>query len=218
MSDLRTRLDEIAGPVTAPSGETVAADLSRGRRALRRRRAGQVVTGSGLAVAVAVALTVPTGTGGGTPAPGGTSTAVADGGAALPVAAKLVAYTGDQPAGFSLDQVPEGWEVQGVDTYGLTLAPKDAADKHPHSFIGKIAIFLQGDLPDVVQKEVRVGDQPAVLATMEGESQPGTLFVKQPSDAYLTIQFWSGLNWSEQDIVSFAVGVHVHPGAEVSNG
>ena len=37
---------------------------------------------------------------------------------------KLVAYTGEQPAGFTLDRVPDGWEVQGVNRFFLMLAPQ----------------------------------------------------------------------------------------------
>src|SRR2546430_16943675 len=41
----------MAGPLTTPSGAEVRADLARGRRALRRRRAGQLVAGAAVAVA-----------------------------------------------------------------------------------------------------------------------------------------------------------------------
>ncbi len=216
MSDLHTRLDEIAGPTVAPSASTVDADLSRGRRALRRRRASQIVGGSGLVVAavIAAALAVPSAS-----TDRNAAAPVASGGVAAQVSTRLVAYTGQQPTGFTLDQVPEGWVVQGVDKYVLTLAPKNATDKDPHSFIGKIAIALSDAVPhDVAKKDVRVGDKPGVLATMKGSTDGRTLFVKQPSGAYLTIQVWDGLGWGENDIVQFAVGVHVNDGAGVSVG
>jgi hypothetical protein len=216
MSDLHTRLDKIAGPAVAPSPSTVDADLSRGRRALRRRRTGRIAAGSGLAVAAAVAaaLAIPA------TFHGANSTPVAGGHTSTRVVTRLVAFTGTQPAGFTLDLVPAGWQVQGVDTGALTLAPTNATDTDPHSFVGKIGISLESAVPDVAKTDVRVGDQPGVLATMKGDRKGdgGTLFVKQPSGAYLSIQVWSGLGWGEKEIVQFATGVHVNEGAVVSSG
>jgi hypothetical protein len=219
ITDLQTRLDQLAGPAAPPSLATVAADLVRGRRALRRRRIGQIASGSGLlaVAALGAALAIP----GGAPTRAPAPPVVADGGNATlstQEPAKLVAYKGAQPAGFTIDEVPEGWEVQGVDKYGLTLAPKDTADKDPHSFQGKIAIQLQRSVPDVPKKQVVVNGTPALLATMQGEATPGTLFVKQPSGAYLVIQVWHTLNWGEKEIVRFAGGVHVGKDAGLSVG
>jgi hypothetical protein len=216
MSDLHTRLDEIAGPAVAPSAATLDADLSRARRARQRRRTGRIVAGSSLAVAavLAAALAIP-GLSPGTKSTPGTANRVS-----TRVATQLVAYTGKQPAGFTLDRVPRGWEVQGVDKYVLTLAPKDTVDKDHNNCVGKICIDQQKAIPDVKTQQVRVGDRPAVLATMEDDRDgvPGTLFVKQPSGLYLVIQVWNGLNWSGTDIVQFAAGVHVNPGAGFTVG
>ncbi len=131
-----------------------------------------------------------------------------------------MAYTGKQPAGFTLDQVPEGWEVQGVTKYHLTLAPLNAPDQDHYSCVGKICIDQQRSIPDVKKQNVRVGDKPAVLATMLGDAdgEPGTLFIKQPSGAYLVIQSWDGLGWSTDDLLKFAAGVHVNKGAGMTVG
>lgn len=122
---------------------------------------------------------------------------------------RLVAYTGEQPTGFTVDEVPEGWEVQGSDESAFMLAPKGIADQDPQSFVGKIGIVLQRRLPDVTTKKVTVNGQPALLATMAGNARPGTVFIKQPTGAYLAIQVWQTLNWGEKEIVRFAEGVHV---------
>ena len=216
MSDLRTRFDQIAGSPTAPSAATVDADLSRGRRALRRRRAGQTIAGSSFAVAamVAAALAVPGLSPESAPAP------VTGNGISTSVTTRLVAYTGKQPAGFTLDKVPDGWEVQGVDRFALTLAPKNTADKDFRSCVGKICIGQEASVPDVEKQDVQVGGKPAVLATMEGDEDgvPGTLFIKQPSGVYLVIQVWDGLGWSGDDLVAFASGVHVNKGAGTTVG
>jgi hypothetical protein len=55
MSDLRTLLHEAAGPSDTTISNAVAdADLSRARRAMRRRRASRMSAGSGLVAAAAI--------------------------------------------------------------------------------------------------------------------------------------------------------------------
>jgi hypothetical protein len=72
---------------------------------------------------------------------------------------------------------------------------------------------LSDHVPNVSKKNVRDRDRPGVLATMDGTEDVRTLFVKQPSGAYLTIQVWDGLGWGENEIIQFGVGVNVLPGA-----
>lgn len=55
----------------------------------------------------------------------------------------LVDYRGEQPKGFTIDKVPDGWEVQGVNAGVLTLGPIGLKDKNPDSFVDKIAVMLQ---------------------------------------------------------------------------
>ena len=225
MIDLRSRLDEMAGPLTTPSGTEVRADLARGRRALRRRRAGQLVAGA--AVAVAAGTTAFT-----LASPGAAPVRRVNPPAAQGVT-QLVAYHGAQPEGYTLDKVPAGWEVQGVDAYSLTLAPKGTADKDPHSFVGKIAVMLQSQDDHSTPKgtPVQVGDRPGVL--VEEHSRPGPapsgrpaawaggatmLYVTLPSGGYLIVQVWDGLGWGQKEIVAFAVGVHVHDTAKRGHG
>src|SRR2546423_295984 len=147
MSDLRTLLHEAAdaGPLDPPSA-SVDDDLARGRRALTRRRIRRAVTPTGLLAAVAAGLLVvgpqlttpsapivaplraaPVGP----PAPATT---------VLPAGISLVAYAGSQPAGYTIDRVPQGWEIQNVDRYSLVIAPIGAKDQDPNSFEGKILI------------------------------------------------------------------------------
>ena len=45
-----------------------------------------------------------------------------------------------------------------------------------------------------------------------------TLFLKQRSGSYLTIQVWSGLGWSNERIAEFASGVHVTGDARITGG
>src|SRR5690348_14081951 len=89
-----------------PAAETVAADVARGRRAQARRR----TVGTAVVAAVAAVTVVAVGTGG---TGGGARTNEA---AAPPAASQqhalsvqLEAYSGAQPAGFTVAAVPTGW-------------------------------------------------------------------------------------------------------------
>ncbi|MEU7867814.1 hypothetical protein [Dactylosporangium sp. NPDC049140] len=208
-TDLHDRLDRLAGPAAPPGPDTLEADLTRGRTALRRRRLGRLAGASGLAAAVlAAALAYPAVRDARPAAPAGTGTA------GTTATVHLVAYTGTQPAGFTIDEVPQGWEVQGVDRYGLTLAPVGIADREPDSFVGKIAIMAQRSVPgDVARQDVTVQGRPALLVTMKDDTRPSTLFVRQDNGVYLVIQVWESLGWTGGDIVRFGGGVHMQPGA-----
>lgn len=208
MMDLHDRLDRIAGRTPEPTPAQADADLARGRRALTRRRTVRKLGASAFA-AVAIAAAVTYGT--------------ADGADPAPpraVAANLVAYEGKQPQGFTIDKVPAGWEIQGGSTGNLTIAPTGAADKNPDSFAGKIAIMLQSqdDKSTPTGTELTVGGKPGVLNEAEGTEGGKNLWVKQPDGVWLLVQIWDARGWTQQDIVEFADGIHVQPGAQRGRG
>jgi hypothetical protein len=60
---------------------------------------------------------------------------------ATPIA--LVAYTGQQPAGYQVAEMPAGWVVQGGNAYALTIAPRSDTNSDPSVFVGKIVVMLQ---------------------------------------------------------------------------
>jgi hypothetical protein len=224
MTNLHEHLDRIAGPVTDTPAEQAAADLSRGRRALRRRRAVQSAGASVFAVAaLAAAVTYGTTTSGGgdggesvagNPPPAATSPQTAS--------TKLVAYKGKQPKGFTLDKVPDGWEVQGVTQMALTLAPVGFGDQEPDSFEGKIAVMLQSqdDHSTPEGEELTVAGQPAVLGPIGvgGVEFDRNLWVRQKDGVWMQIQVWDFRGWTEDSIVEFAEGIHVLPGAQRGRG
>ena len=73
----------------------------------------------------------------------------------------LVAYTGAQPEGFELAQVPEGYALQGSDSFVLTLAlPGD--DTHPLNFENKVVIMLESQ--DAKQPSERVRTSPSTVS------------------------------------------------------
>jgi hypothetical protein len=220
MMNLRDRLTEIAGPAVAPTAAEVDADLARGRRALRRRRAGRTAAGSTFGVAALVAA-VSLATAGVDSAP---QDPVADHPPAA-TATELVAYKGAQPKGYTIDKVPDGWEIQGVNEYALTLAPVGADDQIPDSFVGKIAIMLQSKDQHRVPagKAVRVGHKGVLVKSEPGTNPPAgdtgwTLWIEQPTGAYLLIQFWEGLGFSEDAMVELGAGVQIHADAKQGAG
>ncbi len=180
--DLHRHFDTLAGPEVTPTMNDINADLDRGRRALRKRRTVQSIAGSAFAVA-ALAAGIAVVTTGNAPATTAPIAAQSQGQGPTPdgVATRLVAYTGSQPKGYTIDKVPNGWEIQADNEYSLILAPKDALDKDPNSFVGKIGIMLQSkDQKDAPQgKKVKVGDLSGVLVPEEEITDPTVLRLQQ---------------------------------------
>jgi hypothetical protein len=209
MMSLHDRLDRIAGPAADPTPAQADADLTRARRALTRRRAVQKLSVSAVA-AVALAGAVTWGVG-----PDAAPVRPA------PVAAtKLVAYQGEQPQGFTIDKVPAGWEIQGGGLGNLTIAPAGIADQHPDSFVGKIAIMLQSvdDTSTPTGTSLQVGGKPAILNTSDGDGDVRNLWVQQPDGVWMQVQIWDGSDWTQPELVEFADGIHVQPGAQRGHG
>jgi hypothetical protein len=233
MTDLRGHLEQIAGPPVEATAEQADADLTRGQRALRRRRTGQGIVAGFFAVAVAAAAVSVN-----VSADGGSGNAPSP--AVAAPAARLVAYTGAQPKGFTIDKVPEGWFIQSDVNSNLLLAPKSAQNPKPgvdpstdplydkNSYVGKIAIMLESkdqSGPDRDGIAVKVGDQNGQLLKSLTEMVPGqpagdpnadtgwTLWVKQPSGIYLLVQFAENLGLSQDQMAELGAGVHVHKGA-----
>ncbi|MEU4421613.1 hypothetical protein AB0F81_13390 [Actinoplanes sp. NPDC024001] len=222
MQNLYDGLERIAGPTIEPTTGQIEADLTRGRRALRRRRAGQTAAGSVFAVAaVAAAFAFATA---GTPAattrteaaPPATAPAQTPAGPSI----ELKSYTGKQPRGFKLDKVPDGWEVQGVDAGVLTLAPIGIKDQEMLSFEGKVAVMLQSvdDSTDWKGEEVKVGSNKGVLTKAGGQTTGWTLFVDRGSEPRLQVQVWDGLGWTGEQVVEFAAGITVTKDAQPGRG
>lgn len=212
MMDLQEQLGRIAGQAVPATSDQVTADVARGRRALRRRRTLQRAGASVFAVA---ALTAAVAYGTADHSTGGAAPPVAAGSRAV-VTAHLVAYTGEQPKGFTIDKVPSGWKVQGVDQFTLTIAPVGAADKDPDVFVGKIAIMLQSkdDKSTPTGTAVQVGGKPGVLAAAQGLATGKNLWIKESDGGYLIVQIWDASGWTQAEIVEFGAGIHVQPGAQ----
>jgi hypothetical protein len=218
MSDLRTLLHQAAPAEHVTTTPVADGDLARARRVLRQRRTRRMSAGSGLVAAAAIGAIVVVNPGSAPTAPS------AQPSSSTASSVKLVAYTGTQPTGYTLDKVPAGWKIDEDDISLLTLAPagaKLASTGGSGSFVGKIAVMTESDtgVPSGVQlDDVTVGDRPGVIAHMKGAGDTRTLFVKQPSGVYLEIQVWSGLGWDNQQIAEFGNSVHINAGARTTVG
>lgn len=208
MSDLNTLMSRATADVaTTPSPATLDADVSRGQRARRRRNR---IVGSGVGGAFAVTAAVGIGF---------TSSAV-------PAAAvELVAYTEQQPAGFTIEEVPEGWHVLSSDAGSLVLADGDDTGADPASFEGRIVATLVGDesLPASLEaQEFTVdGDRTLVYEMLGADGEPGGtlgVFVPEGDGGYLSVQLPPELGWSGETAAQFAGGLDVTGSAEPTRG
>ncbi|MEV6816700.1 hypothetical protein [Micromonospora sp. NPDC051296] len=233
MNDVVDVLRALPSVVTpAPAGaEVVAADVARGHRALIRRRRNQIA-GSSLVVAAVAAVTVSIaqlGPADSRPAGGSGATTQQ----ALRV--QLVAFTGTQPAGFTVSTVPAGWQVVSSNRTAFVVAPP-GADSSPAgsvtldpqgpgddgsvvSYDGRIAVMLQGAsrLPsDTPVTTVSVNGRDGLLGTAEG----GSLWLIFPDAAgnKVLVQVPTSVGLTIDQIVSFAQGVTVTSDAHSTSG
>ena len=130
---------------------------------------------------------------------------------------RLVAYTGEQPNGFVVDQVPDGWYIQDPEhpRYSLTVAPIGDTS-HPDAFVGKLVVFLLGDAPLPDGDPVTVNGRPGVVTHQDAAD---TLTYEYPDGRYVQVQAWrSALHWSNEQLVEFAEGVEVTSDAKPGVG
>ena len=205
------------------AAHTVDADLGRARRALARRR-----TRRGGAVGLVAAGVLAGGLvlGGADPAPvtpsasgPGQDTMVV-----VPGGVQLVSYVGDQLPGYSVDRVPEGWQLLSADADALLIGPLGTTDRDPDSFLGKLAVMLMsadGAVP-TEGVPVQVGTVPGIVTSATG-GMPGEVdstwgtdprelvlyFVDPVSGQPVVVQVPAALDWTPAQAADFAAGVHV---------
>ncbi|MEO6714630.1 MAG: hypothetical protein ABIM89_14510 [Mycobacteriales bacterium] len=239
MNDLETMLSDVGrahSPQPLPDG-VIDGDVARGRRALARRRMRQSATRLVVVVALSAGAFVVVAPQGGNAPDTVASPPVTrlDTSVPAPVVAapaiKLVAYTGEQPAGYTVGTVPAGWEIQGVDNYALVIARRGDPDQEVGSFVGKLVVMLQskdeGDRTDGT--EVSVGSttgrivrgDPAMASDgtiTPGDMDAARLFFKDSAGHRLVIQAPVALHWSDAQIVEFGESVHANENAEAGVG
>src|SRR5215468_3321820 len=186
-----------------------AADVARGRRLLRRRRLASV---GGVAVAAAAGVSVPLivlapAHPVATEHPGkqGVSLSPAPQGKQ---SIRLVAFTGDQPPGYQVADVPRGWVVQGGTPYALVIAPQGDPDTNVDSFTGKLVVMLLSSdaSPPSSGTSVPVNGMRGFLDT-QGDTQ--ILIFQRPDGRWVDIQAPTSLGWDADTFAQFASGVQV---------
>lgn len=210
---------ELVTPTVDPAG-----DLARGKVRLRRRRVA-ILTGAAAAVLLAGAVGAITLNGDvESPAPSAQrAVVVLSSGPSVAVQQPivLVAYTGHQPQGYKVSWVPDGWVIQGADATSLTIAPKDAADKDPSSFLNKLTVLsASSDQPVESMTKgtpVKVGKQDGYLATPPGDGTQ-ILSYQDVSGRWVQVQVPPLLHWNADQIAKFAAGVTVLKGAADTHG
>ena len=219
MMDLQTRFQRLGGPIEAASAEVIEADLARGHRAVRRRRAAQAIAGSAFGIAAIVAafsfIAATSGDGSGSQRAPAVAESATSG-------LRLVDYGGTQPKYFTIDRVPEGFFIQNDDEGGLTIAPDSARNPgpeidpsksplyNPRDLGGKIGIYLElKSVRDPVDgAKVTTGTHQAVMHPIGPTWQ---LLISVSPDVYATVQFDVPL--SREQMVEIGAGLHVHQDA-----
>lgn len=209
MSTLSTLMTRATADVDAtPTAAVLDDDVARGHRA--RRQHGRRAAGAGVTAVLALGLAV------GIPLTSTDQTA-----AAVP----LVTFAGEQPEGFVLDVVPQGWHVLASTSGDLVLAAEGDAGADPASYEGRIVASLLGDasVPDdlATAPTVTVDGEEVSVYPMWGEDGPdGThgVFVPQADGEYLYVQVPAEVHWTAQAAAEFAATVTATGNAVASVG
>jgi hypothetical protein len=236
MSDITELFKQIAPSADAPpSAETVDADLARGRQALLRdhrrrtiRRSMAATATVAAAAVVAVVVSQIAGSSGTThPQNAAPSHHAARPGSTQPTVVKthhkatsikLVSYKGKQLAGFTVDKVPDGWFLSTSTQFALLIDPNGDKDNDPDAFVGKLAVLTQSSDVHHLPKgtAVTVNGQPGVVTD---QGKYGLSLTYNDAGGFgVVIQAPAPLHWTNQQLVSFAEGVHVTSNAVASRG
>jgi hypothetical protein len=238
MSDITDLFHTIAPGVDVdPSTDVIDADLARGRHALardhRRRTIRRSMAATTTVAAATVIAVVVAQVGGSAPHH---ATAVNHNPPTVKVhkhlkapttvkvhhinrtSIKLVAYTGKQLAGFTVDKVPDGWFLSTSTQYALLIDPNGDKDNDPDAFVGKLAVLTQSTDVHTLGKgtHVTVNGEAGVI-TDQGKYGV-SLAYNDPGGFGVVIQAPPTLNWTDDQLVSFADGIHVTGNALPSHG
>jgi hypothetical protein len=209
VNDLKNLLERALADGRGPARDADAdpsGDLARGKRLLLRRSRYRMLASSA-AAAVAAAIAVPIALSG------------------SPAQAGLVAYTGAQPPGYVVKEIPAGWVIQGTNAYALTIAPASDADQNPDSYLGKLVV-MQGEFSTAdAAADGWVATTAAGRTAYYNHGQPsgdGTVtagfVIEQAPGRWLTVQAPASLAWTEAQFKEFALGVTILATAKPSQG
>ena len=210
MTDLTTLMTRATADIGGATDATIDNDVTRAQRA-RRKRLGASGLGGATAV-VTLALGLPL-IAGGAPAS----------------AVELVAYAGSQPDGFTLEEVPEGWNLSVSDDSSLLLSPQDEPLPldSANGLVGvedliAISLVAEESLPSLASRTLPISDTTARAYDMLGASDAPSgvvgVFVPQGEGMYLSVQLPRELHWSDAEASQFIEGIDVDADALVTDG
>jgi hypothetical protein len=224
MTDLTDQLASLGATRTGlPSESTVAADLGRGRAALRRNR----IRVGGALSAAALALAGTAGYLGASSAAAPHHQRVAaqakQHGTAAPARSKikLVDFTGHEPPGFNITSVPQGFglQTQASNGHEFVLAPP-GADKIADSFTGKLVVTAEA--ASDLGKWQSFGDHSATVNSSHGRlGDDGTatqLWFDAGHGVVVDVQAWDSIGLTHQQLIDFADGVTTTSALQLSHG
>lgn len=192
MTDVLQRLAELDTVADPPSDRTVAADLDRAHRALARRRRHRAALG-GIGLSVALGL--------------GLGTAVVAQQAPSSTGVDLVAYSGEQPDGFEVARVPDGFVVQGSNPFTVTIA-RAGDTSHPDGFEDKLVVMLESGFaaPGRLKGDpVSVNGHPGAIR----DSGEAVILEFHDGTHEVVVQMWDSVGLTDEELVEFAEGVVV---------
>jgi hypothetical protein len=217
MNDLIDRLANLGHtPTGPPPVAAIEADVARGRAALRRRRLKVGTSMLSLAVVVGGGVAwFTSGDSNGKPHSPTVATPTA------PLKVKLVDYVGQEPPGFHIGVIPQGYglDLQASTPYEVVIAPTGDSDKSPDSFVGKVAITAEdaseyGGLSSLGSQSVTIGGNPGRI----GDDGTATQVWRQIGSIIVDVQCWDSIGLTHDQIVNFASSVSTTPQLQLSHG
>jgi hypothetical protein len=212
MNDLNTLLDRAAGPGAHHTPVDVGADLTRARRALsrtRRRRSAAGLMGVAAAGVLGVGVVRYA-------APDDGPRQAVEGPADQRVAGISFLAQPLAAGPYTFDATPAGWEVQGVSSSSVTIAPVGFADQDPNSFEGKLGILFH-DNPLTGERVERDG-RTFWIHHSDGYTMIDTPTLPGEPAGKVQIQFPSDTGWDRDSMLTFLGSVHVGEGAQPGVG
>jgi hypothetical protein len=139
----------------------------------------------------------------------------------VPLKIKLVDYAGQEPRGFHIGVIPQGYDLdlQASTPYEVVIAPVGDADKSPDSFVGKVAITAEdvseyGALSSLGNQSVTIGANPGRI----GDDGTATQVWWQIGSIVIDVQCWDSIGLTQDQLVNFASSVSTTPELQLSHG
>jgi hypothetical protein len=138
---------------------------------------------------------------------------------------KLVAYSGKQPAGYTVDVIPQGWVLGGVNSFALTINSASDPNMDPSYFVGKLVVALEPpgsnlrtDGPKHGGLAVTVNGRAGLISGLGAKAGPTMAFYDAAGDV-VDIEAPPALGWTTASpLVAFAEGIQVLGAAQPSYG